>query len=280
MRRRFINSKEKYLSILALEDTTITVRAVGAGELFAQINNGVWESIINVPVELSAGDVIKYKGSIRETATSTISQRGVMFSISNKVELFGDCTSIFEKRKLISYAFYEAFANAPIIRVSADFLPATTLASYCYHAMFQNCTSLTTAPDLPATTLAYNCYDKMFYYCTSLTTAPELPATTLATNCYSQMFHGCTSLTTAPELPATTLATYCYSYMFRGCSKLNYIKMLATDISASSCLFFWVSGVASTGTFVKNPAMTSLPTATSYNNYKGIPEGWTVVNDG
>ena len=51
--------------------------------------------------------------------------------------------------------------------------------------------------------------------------------------------------------------------------------MLATDISASSCLSNWVNGVASTGTFVKNPAMTSLTTGQS-----GIPSGWTVINDG
>ena len=47
--------------------------------------------------------------------------------------------------------------------------------------------------------------------------------------------------------------------------------MLATNISASNCLSNWVNNVASTGTFVKHPDMTTLPTGTS-----GIPEGWTV----
>ena len=47
--------------------------------------------------------------------------------------------------------------------------------------------------------------------------------------------------------------------------------MLATDPSASDCSSNWVSGVASAGTFVKNPNMTTLPTGTN-----GIPEGWTV----
>ena len=113
----------------------------------------------------------------------------------------------------------------------------------------------------------------MFDGCTSLTTAPELPATTLAKRCYYRMFSGCTALTTAPELPATTLESYCYGYMFDGCSKLNYIKMLATDISASNCLYEWVDGVASSGTFVKNADMNSLPTGMS-----GIPSGWVVVD--
>lgn len=55
--------------------------------------------------------------------------------------------------------------------------------------------------------------------------------------------------------------------------------MLATDISASNCLTKWVSGVASIGTFVKSPAMTSLPTASVYNDYVGVPSGWTVVDN-
>ena len=85
------------------------------------------------------------------------------------------------------------------------------------------------------------------------------------------MFDGCGSLTVAPELPATTLANACYIQMFGGCTSLNYIKCLATDISATNCTYNWVNGVAPTGTFVKNPNMTSWTTGDS-----GIPSGWTV----
>ena len=156
---------------------------------------------------------------------------------------------------------------------TAPELPATTLAEGCYYAMFAKCTNLTTAPELPATTLASDCYLEMFTNCPRLTTAPELPATTLASACYRGMFSGCTSLTTAPELPATTLANYCYYSMFSECTNLSEITMLATDISTSNCLTYWVSSVSSTGTFVKHPDMTSLPTGTS-----GIPNGWEVVD--
>lgn len=116
---------------------------------------------------------------------------------------------------------------------------------------------------------------KLFYNCTNIVNVSSnfLPATTLANYCYYYMFYDCTSLTTAPELPATTLASGCYFDMFQGCSKLNYIKMLATDISARNCLNNWVMGVSSRGTFVKSPAMTSLPRGTS-----GIPNGWAVQN--
>ena len=51
--------------------------------------------------------------------------------------------------------------------------------------------------------------------------------------------------------------------------------MLATAASVvmDLCLCEWVYGVASSGTFVKHPDMTSLSTG-SY----GIPRGWTVQN--
>lgn len=147
---------------------------------------------------------------------------------------------------------------------------------YAFCKLFRNCANIVSVSEnfLPATTLTYSCYNTMFEGCTNLITTPILPVTTLASSCYANMFRGCTSLTTAPTLPATTLAIFCYYCMFYGCSKLNYIKMLATDISASYCLSNWVNNVASTGTFVKNPNMTSLPTGSS-----GIPSGWTVVNN-
>jgi beta-galactosidase len=139
--------------------------------------------------------------------------------------------------------------------------------------MFYNCTNLTSAPELPATTLSTSCYAGMFYNCTNLTSAPELPATTLADYCYTAMFANCTSLTSAPKLPAITLAQYCYRNMFYGCSSLNYIRCYATNISATYCTTDWVYGVAATGTFVKDPSMTSWTTG---NN--GIPTNWEIIN--
>ncbi len=158
---------------------------------------------------------------------------------------------------------------------SAPALPATTLDSYCYNSMFSGCTSLTAAPVLSATTLASNCYQSMFFGCTSLTAAPALPATTLVDFCYESMFYACTSLTTAPELPATKLEYCCYQSMFRDCTNLNRVTCLATDISAEYCTYQWLSGVASTGTFINSAGILGWSTGES-----GIPEGWTVVNYG
>lgn len=173
---------------------------------------------------------------------------------------------------LVSYCYDSMFENCSKLTTAPN-LPATTLASYCYNWMFAGCTRLSTAPELPATMLAENCYNYMFRSCKSLTTAPELPATTLAKYCYTNMFIYCTSLRVAPQLPATTLVSGCYQSMFQICSNLNYIKMLATDIPETNHFYNWVSGVSSTGTFIKHPDMTSLPAGVD-----GIPSGWTVLD--
>ena len=193
--------------------------------------------------------------------------------------MFGGCTSLTTAPELPATTLadncYQGMFYGCTNLTTAPQLPATTLADSCYSDMFWGCTSLTQAPELPVTTLANNCYFNMFGGCTSLTTAPELPATTLTSGCYLNMFSNCTSLTTAPSLPATTLAGDCYNQMFYGCSNLNYIKCLATDISANGCTFGWVSGVASSGTFVK-AASTDWSSKTGNN---GIPTGWTVEEE-
>ena len=190
--------------------------------------------------------------------------------------MFFRCSSLTQAPALpattLADSCYYSMFNGCRSLTQAPELPATTLANYCYYCMFDGCYSLTKAPALPATTLASDCYDQMFYDCSSLTQAPALPATTLADSCYSEMFSGCSSLTQAPELPATTLADSCYSYMFYGCSKLNYIKALFTTTPGSSYTDGWLSGVSSTGTFVKSKAATWDVTGIS-----GIPTGWTIT---
>ena len=325
---------DNYLTIEAIENGLTASLSTNACE-YCVDGDGNWKSLAagTATESINTGHTLSFRGELTPTRSVGIGT----FTISKKCNLKGNCMSmLFGDNAANNYslsgknnAFDDLFRNcANIVTVSSNFLPATTLANYCYSGMFQNCTSLTTAPKLPAitlvtngygsmfqgctslttapklpattlasgcyrymfygctnlttapalsaTTLASNCYSMMFYGCTSLTTTPTvLPATTLVDSCYQSMFYGCTSLTTAPELPAATLVTWCYSGMFQNCTKLNYIKMLATDISASACLDYWVKGVASTGTFVKNKNATWNKTGQS-----GIPEGWTVVNDG
>ena len=152
-------------------------------------------------------------------------------------------------------------------------LPATTLTQDCYYRMFAGCTSLTEAPELPATTLARWCYDEMFIDCSSLTKAPDLPATTLTEGCYRGMFHGCKKLSKAPVLPATTVKFYSYYDMFSDCSSLDRVECFATNISEQHSTDYWLSGVASTGTFIKASAMNDWT-----RDENGIPSGWAVID--
>ena len=270
-----IDYSKEFFTIRALEDGLTVQLSENASEY--RIDNGEWISLAanTATPSINRGQKISFK-----ITNPTISYGIGIFTVNKAFNVEGNIMSLlygddFEGQIDLNgkdYAFCELFYECPTIENAENLiLPATTLAKSCYMEMFCDCTSLTTAPQILATTLATSCYDYMFRDCTSLTTAPELPATTLVNGCYFGMFYGCTSLTTAPELPATTLAKNCYYDMFRNCSNLSYIKMLATDISANKCLNNWVSGVASSGTFVKNANMTSLPSGVS-----GIPEGWTV----
>ena len=97
-----------------------------------------------------------------------------------------------------------------------------TLGDYYFARLFQNCTSLTSAPSLPATTLWEFCYGYMFYN-TSIVNAPSLSATTLSSNwyCYQRMFGSCSLLEELPQIHATSLGVYCCNQMFSWCSKIK-----------------------------------------------------------
>ena len=145
---------------------------------------------------------------------------------------------------MANYCYSYMFQNCPSLTQAPE-LPATTLATECYDSMFFGCTSLIQAPVLPATTLSNYCYGNMFQNCPSLTQAPALQATTLANGCYRGMFFGCTSLTQAPVLPATTLAVYCYGSMFSGCTSLTQAPALPATTLADSCYSYMFYGCTS-----------------------------------
>lgn len=311
IRRRFINKVVEveelpYLTIKALEDGLTVKLSTNAcqystdGVVWTDLSAGTTTPAIN------KGKNLYFKA----TGLTPTSSAGIgTFTVSKQFNLLGNCMSMLFGDEAESnldltgydYAFYRLFYKCITLKsVSTGFLPATTLATncyadmfrgctelttapelpaiiltdYCYYYMFQNCTKLTIAPELPAMTLANRCYGSMFLSCSGLTTAPKLPATILMSRCYFYMFYGCISLTTAPELPATTLVDFCYDNMFSGCSNLNYIKAMFTTTPSSSYTNNWVSGVASTGTFVKNAAATWDVTGTS-----GVPSGWTITTE-
>lgn len=237
---------KQYLTFLALDDGTFNFS--GNTVNYSLDEGKTWtELAADTPTTtVTAGSKIMFKGNVSVTNNGI----GIFSSTGN----------------------YEAMGNPYSLRYGDDFGGELESADSEFKYLFSGCTGLTSAehlamPDIP---LASSCYWSMFRLCTSLTKAPALPATELAGSCYRNMFQSCSSLTAAPELPAVLLSGSCYQNMFFGCTSLNYIKMLATDMYATRCLFGWVSGVASSGTFVKHP---DVDLETGVN---GIPEGWTV----
>lgn len=106
-----------------------------------------------------------------------------------------------------------------------------------------------------------------------LTDASELvlPVSDLPEYAYFCLFYDCSSLIKAPTLISKKPSASSYGVMFNNCSSLKEVTCLATDISAANCTSNWLNGVAATGTFYKDPSMSSWPEGKS-----GIPSGWTV----
>ena len=299
------------LKFTALETGTIGMSHYGTNAnttkpRFDYSKDGVnWTRWDYSTISVNKGDVICFKGN--NGSISKSSKNYSIFSLTGKIAASGNIMSLlygydFEgKLSLVGkdYCFTKLFYKCKGL-VTTPSLPATTLEDYCYQNMFSNCTSLTTTPSLPATTLAYECYSYMFKNCTSLveapelhsttlapwcyyhmfngckllTTTPSLPATELEFYCYGYMFQGCTSLTSAPELPATELVNNCYDGMFYGCTNLNYVKAEFITEPNNSYTYYWLYGVASTGTFVANPSATW--TTTIERNDTTVPSGWTI----
>ena len=236
-----------YLTFTAGEATTINLNPNASATYphkLLKSTDGVnwteWENTDTNAISLNAGQSV-YLKSYEETTPGT---RGVSwmsfnyFSFSGKIKCDGDIRSIV--RLIVPYDyrywFNKLFQNCTTLTKAPE-LPSTVVSDYCYSYMFQNCSSLTNAPELPATTLCNYCYYYMFDGCTSLTTAPELPATRLAGNCYQYMFRNCTSLTKATSvLPAVKMYSSPYSYMFQNCSSLKTApEIKATTITGSCC---------------------------------------------
>ena len=259
------------LVFYAIEDSVINLSKSQSASVYFTFNGNDWipcgaSSVVN----LKAGDKVGYKGQNMATSNSDYSN----FSItSGKVEARGNIMSLVDNGACSAMTipnteyFYGLFSGSTAL-VSAPELPALNLTNSCYSHMFDGCTSLKEAPELPATTLAQGCYSLMFRACSSLIKAPTLPSTTLANNCYYGMFQTCSSLSKAPVLPAPTLKYSCYYTMFYN-TKVNKIVTYASDISATSCLTNWLSGVPSGGNFY------NLGGATYPSGVSGIPSGWT-----
>ena len=252
---------QEYLTLEVVTDGTIGLKtngSIGSKTLSYKVNNGEWTSIstsassggVVYIQNLVAGDKVKFKGSNNSYATSKNNYMNfeggtATFNIWGNIMSLTDGDNFTSATSLTgTFNFCSLFKLSPCLSAENLILPVLTLTEACYRAMFSKAT-LTVAPK-------------------------ELPATTLAQYVYWYMFEDC-AITTAPDLPFTgTLPAYAYGYMFTGCSNLNSVKCLATNVSATSATTGWLTNVAQTGTFIKNPDMSGWSTGVN-----GIPSGWT-----
>lgn len=236
---------------------------------------------IGTEIELTDGQSVSMRAvSTNDTLGSSWSNY-YKFVMSGSIAASGNIQSLLDKTcqrmDVPSYCYRSMFQNCSSLTQAPE-LPATTLAaSHCYASMFYGCTSLTKAPELPATTLAKSCYYGMFDRCSSLTAAPELPATTLASGCYYHMFYICTSLSTAPALPATTLADHCYNSMFFRCSSLTQAPELSATTLAAACYSIMFYGTNISEFTVDMTACTSVPSLPSTDLFSSSNKPYTVL---
>lgn len=163
-----------YLTIVALEDGLTAQLMLNDCE-YCVDGDGNWKSLSAATntEAINTGQTLSFRGNLTPASSSGIGT----FVISKSCRLEGNCMSMLFGNDAVNnfslsgknYAFYRLFYDCTTIKsISSEFLPATTLANYCYYYMFKGCTNLTQTPELPATTLANYCYNYMFYGCSKL----------------------------------------------------------------------------------------------------------------
>lgn len=144
------------------------------------------------------------------------------------------------------------------------------------NAMFAGCDALVTAPQIHARTLAStgdsHCM-RMFKDCGNLVNQPgALRPKNVYTNSYNEMFLNCYALEEAPVIYADDInSSGALNSMFKNCGNLEYVKAMFTTEPGSYCTADWMSGVAQTGVFVKNPEA-----SWDVRGVNGVPTGWTI----
>lgn len=199
MRRRFMTSRntynlEDYVHFTMLENGIAFLRDTSEFEnLQWSINNGMWENTIRLNVK--KGDVIALKAYGYSGNSTNIGYFDLPYCNlgGNIMSLYYGDDAKNHTQELLSYQFAYLFYKANIVSVSADFLPATKLAPYCYDSMFSECRSLVNAPELPATTLANRCYASMFKNCAKLNHIRMLATDISARNCLNNWVDGVSS---------------------------------------------------------------------------------------
>ena len=271
-----IDYSQKYFTIKSLENNNAikyySNNKNTAVDIYISTDNGLTWTDVSIPKSSTKTLITLNKGRevlLKSTNASFGSDGSAAFKIDKFCALEGN---------IMSLRFGDDFRNKTTIYKEGESTNASAGASGCFMSMFSNC-KIIYAKNLvlPATTLMPSCYQSMFRGCIYMISGPRvLPATSLKQSCYCNMFSNCKSLITSPDILATSLFKNACGSMFYNCSSLSYIKALFKYVDTVNNIYArnWVKGVAKNGTFVKNPAYTSISICTH-----GIPEGWTIIDN-
>ncbi len=151
-------------------------------------------------------------------------------------------------------------------------LSSKNLGNNCYQSMFENCSTLTTAPELPAETLAEYCYSYMFYNCNNLQKiAKSSWIQTKAKSC-EYMYMSCHGLTQIPNeifSDNIKLTDGCYYGMFEGCVGIKTVTISKLDLSyANDCFTYLFQNCTGLSEIVYYPKQLG-------ENKEGLDENYT-----
>ena len=182
----------------------------------------------------------------------------------------------------LSYMYAECTGITGVTQV----LPATTLGKGCYDSFFYYCSNLTTVPEdfLPAETLAPYCYYSLFSD-TSVANV-KLKATTLEDYCYKNLFQrNMGNWTEKLVLPAATMKKGCYEGILFGTKKTKDdtdikmdVEIWATDKIDMNCAQYF-SMLTNQGTLhLRSDYAYDIETIKDKSSLLGL-EQWEVEKD-
>ncbi len=258
-----------YLGFTATEgNTTVRLNKKGSPNninLQYSKNGGNWTNYtVGNDITLVKGDKVEFKAPDNHPNT-TFSK---LFGSYHNAKASGFANA--DEDYLTGDFYYFSFSN----NVEASGNVATLLSSgsisslpdYAFAGLFQNCTTLLSAPSLPDASVALSKY------------------------CYAGMFFQCTKIQSAPELPATTLKDHCYTYMFAGCERLQSINVEFTSwgnytenwvySTKKSETAFWIRTDNINHPFSATGGIFHKPEGLKFeSNESRIPKGWTIPTD-
>lgn len=222
-----------------------------------KVDNGEWMKIVDYDYyTINRDQTMYFRNTSNMDIDKDVDGTDPLFSTSGYFKLAGDLDAfMIPSGSLQEYSYHGLFAGLKVSDASQLILKSTDLKRYCYGYMFDDCRSLMNAPELPATKLADSCYRRMFRNCMHLTESPVLSAVRLVHDAYYEMFYGCLSL--------------------------NKVTCMFNDPTAVPSITTqgWLTGVASTGVFYKNPsASEDYWELSSAAPISSVPEGWTIEN--